>query len=180
MFRELGTCSSCALLCHPPPDCLDGFLESCSLTPAPHCLAFTSPHSTTGSSTQGSHEVLLAERGLSSALALHTSVCLRARGKLESGTCPAAPLGKAGSGCPGHGLEAPHMPGRCLSGDLLLIPIQVPRMSLHRGCSLLESDAIEGGDGPPHLEPHFTFQAPCPFFGLCQLCSRSCLESRPE
>ena len=171
----------CTLLSQCLPDCLDEFLASCSLTPAPHCLAFPSLPTTTGSSTQGSNGVLLAGRGLRSALTLHPRVDLWARGELVSGMCPAASLDKARQCRSLPWATVPHTSGRWLSGDLLLTPIQVPRVSLQRGCSPLGSDSMGKRDWLPHLGPLiFTFHAPCPFHGLCQLCSRPCPESRPE
>ena len=54
----------CTLLFHHLPDSLDGFLAFCFLTPAPCCLALPASHTSTGSSTQASKEVLLAARSL--------------------------------------------------------------------------------------------------------------------
>lgn len=149
----------CTLVSQCLPDCLDDFLASCSLTPAPRCLAFPSLPTTSGSSTQGSNGVLLAGRGLPSALTLHPRVDLWARGELVSGMCPAASLDKARQ-C----LFLPwassttHVWRVTQWGPLTLI--QVPRVSLQRGYSPSGSDSMGRRDWLPHLGPLISLSMP--------------------
>ena len=166
----------CTLLFHHLPDSLDGFLASCFLPPGPCCLALTAPPTSTGSSTQASKEVLLARRGLPFAYSGPVGT-----GRIHVRCVPLSISGKARQclSLP-WASSATHIQ-QVSQWVLLLIPIQVPRVSLQRGCNPLGDDLMGSRDWIPHRGSLvFTFHILCPFCGLCQLCSRPWPKPRPE
>ena len=162
----------------PPPPWLPGWVLSL-LLPDPNSLLHGLARST------HKHWVLHPGQQGSLVGSKRSSFCLQWACGHRKNSCQVCALQhlwiRQGSACPCHGLAMPQTFDRWVSGDLLLTPIQVPRASLQRGCSPLGDDLMGSGDWIPVMGPLiFNFHVPCPFRGLCQLCSRPWSKSRPE